>query len=240
MPRLGRALAVCRSVTTLPVFLSHFAVGLAAKRAAPAISLGTLILACQLADIIWPVLVLLGIEQLAIAPGITTVTPLDFISYPYSHSLVALTVWGILAAAAYRMARGRSATTLALIIIVGVVLSHWVLDVVSHRADMPLAPGGGPKLGFELWRSMPATLIVEFTMLAIGLRTYLGVTQARDRTGSVALWAMIGVLIVLYLASVFGPPPPSPEAVAWSAVGMWLFVAWGYWIDRHRSARVRA
>ena len=222
------------------MFLSHFAVGLAAKRAAPAVSLGTLILACQFADIIWPNFVLLGFEQLAIAPGITKVTPLDFISYPYSHSLAALALWGIVVAGGYRLLRGRSATTLTVVVIAGVVLSHWLLDVVSHRPDMPLAPGAGPKLGFELWQSIPGTLVVEFAMLAIGLRIYLGATQARDRTGSIALWAMIGVLIVLYLASVFGPPPPSPQAVAWSAEGVWLFVAWGYWIDRHRSARVRA
>ena len=222
------------------MFLSHFAVGLAAKRAAPAVSLGTLILACQFADIIWPNFVLLGFEQLAIAPGITKVTPLDFISYPYSHSLAALMLWGIVVAGVYRLLRGRSATTLTVVVIAGVVLSHWLLDVVSHRPDMPLAPGAGPKLGFELWQSIPATLVVEFAMLAMGLRIYLGATQARDRTGSIALWAMIGVLIVLYLASVFGPPPPSPEAVAWSAEGVWLFVAWGYWIDRHRSARVKA
>ena len=214
------------------MFLSHFAVGLAAKRAAPAVSLGTLILACQFADIIWPNFVLLGFEQLAIAPGITKVTPLDFISYPYSHSLAALALWGIVVAGVYRLLRGRSATTLTVVVIAGVVLSHWLLDVVSHRPDMPLAPGAGPKLGFELWQSIPGTLVVEFAMLAMGLRIYLGATQARDRTGSIALWAMIGVLIVLYLASVFGPPPPSPEAVAWSAEGVWLFVAWGYWIDR--------
>ena len=222
------------------MFLSHFAVGLAAKRAAPAVSLGTLILACQLADIVWPNFVLLGMEQLAIVPGITAVTPLDFISYPYSHSLIALVLWGILAAMIYFLLRSRSATFRTLAVIAAVVVSHWVLDFISHRPDMPLVPGDDARYGLELWRSIPATLVVEFTMLAAGLRMYLGATQARDRIGSIALWAMIAVLIVLYLASVFGPPPPSPEAVAWSAQGVWLFVAWGYWIDRHRSAKVRA
>src|SRR4030095_6253092 len=214
------------------------AVGLAAKRAAPAVSLGTLILACQFADIIWPNFVLLGIERLAIAPGITAVTPLDFIAYPYYHSLVALAVWGVVVAGVYRLLRGRSVTTLSLAVIAGVVLSHWVLDVVSHRPDMPGGAGGGPLLGFGLWRSVPATLVVEFSMLAIGLAVYTRATQPRDRTGTLALWSMVAVLVALYLASVLGPPPPSPEAVAWSAEGVWLFVLWGYWIDRHRSARI--
>lgn len=226
------------------MFLSHFAVGFAAKRAAPAVSLGTLFLSCQLADIIWPNLVLLGIERLAIAPGITTVTPLDFISYPYSHSLVALVLWAALAALLYRLLSrsgvgldsGRLRT--AMLVIAGVVVSHWVLDVASHRPDMPIAPGAGPKLGFGLWQSMPATMIVEFAMFAIGFGIYTRVTVARDRTGRIALWALAAVLVILYLASVFGPPPPSPQAVAWSAEGVWLFVLWGYWIDRHRSARI--
>jgi membrane-bound metal-dependent hydrolase YbcI (DUF457 family) len=222
------------------VFLSHFAVGLAAKRAAPAVSLGTLFLSCQLADIIWPNLVLLGIEHVEIAPGITTVTPLDFISYPFSHSLVALALWGLLAAVVYRLMRGRSAATISLVVIAAVVLSHWVLDVVSHRPDMPIAPGVDSKLGLELWHSLHATLIVEFAMFSLGLWIYTRVTQPRDRTGSIALWVFAAVLMILYLASVFGPPPPSAQAVAWSAEGVWLFVIWGYWIDRHRSARIRA
>lgn len=222
------------------MFLSHFAVGLAAKRAAPAVSLGTLILSCQLADIIWPNFVLLGIERVAIAPGITAVTPLDFISYPYSHSLVALMLWAVLAAVIYLLVSSRSATVRALLVIMGVVLSHWFLDVASHRPDMPLMPEYGPKLGLELWRSVPATMVVEFAMLVTGLAIYTRTTQARDRTGTIALWTMVAVLVVLYIASVFGPPPPSPEAVAWSAEGVWLFVLWGYWIDRHRSARMVA
>jgi hypothetical protein len=242
------------------VFLSHFAVGLAAKRAAPVVSLGTLFLSCQLADIVWPNFVLLGIEHVAIAPGNTTVTPLDFISYPYSHSLVALALWALLAAALYRLLAPRSpgpsgpgypgskdpgllstqGLRTAMFVIAGVVLSHWVLDVASHRPDMPIAPGMSAKLGFGLWESLPATLVVEFTLFVIGLGTYMRVTVARDRTGTTALWSFASVLVMLYLGSVFGPPPPTPQALAWSAEGVWLFVLWGYWIDRHRSARIMA
>jgi hypothetical protein len=221
------------------MFLSHFAIGLASKRAAPAVSLGTLFLACQLADIIWPTLVLMGIEHVEIAPGITAVTPLDFVSYPYSHSLVSLMVWAALAAVVYRLIRGRSAATISIVVIASVVLSHWVLDVASHRPDVPVFPGGGPKLGLELWRSVPVTMVVELAMMAAGVFIYTRVTQARDRVGAIALWSLVALLTVLYLASVFGPPPPSASAVAWSAEGIWLFVLWGYWIDRHRSARIR-
>ena len=115
-------------------------------------------------------------------------------------------------------------------------MSHWVLDVASHRLDMPLIPGGVTKLGLELWRSRPATILVEMTMLAAGVAIYARTTTARDRTGIYAWWGLIAFLVVVNLANMFGPPPPSVAAVAWSAEAVWLFVAWGYWIDRHRSA----
>lgn len=218
------------------MFLGHFAVGFAAKRAAPAVSLGTLFLSCQLADLIWPNLVLLGVERVAIVPGITVVTPLDFEFYPYSHSLVASVVWAALAAVIYRVVRGRQTRATALLVIAGVVLSHWVLDVVSHRLDMPLTPGGTTKLGLELWRSRPATILVEAVMLAAGVLLYVRTTRARDRVGVFALWGLVVFLVAINLANMFGPPPPSTTAVAWSAQAVWLLVAWGYWIDRHRSA----
>jgi hypothetical protein len=217
------------------MFLGHFAVGFGAKRAVPEVSLGTLFIACQLADIVWPVLVLAGIETFEVRPGITAVTPLDFTSYPYSHSLVALTLWAAAFALVYkavRHARWGAALALAL-----VVLSHWALDVASHRPDMPVLLHGGPLLGLGLWYSLPATLIVEIAMFAIGIALYLRTTRARDRIGSIALWALVAFLFVIYLAALFGPPPPNPQAVAWSDMGQWLLVAWAYWVDRHRERK---
>src|SRR6185503_6424614 len=112
----------------LLMFIGHFAVALAAKRAAPEVSLGTLFLAAQLADLVWPTLVLLGIESFAIRPGLTAVTPLDFTSYPYSHSLVALAGWGFaLGVAYYALRRGLAGAA----VLFGVVLTHWLLDVAT-------------------------------------------------------------------------------------------------------------
>jgi membrane-bound metal-dependent hydrolase YbcI (DUF457 family) len=114
------------------------------------------------------------------------------------------------------------------------VVSHWLLDYVTHRPDMPLTPGGSARLGLGLWNSVPATLAVELAIFAAGLLLYLRATTARDRTGSIALWTLIAFLVVVYLANAFGPPPPSAAAVAWSAQAIWLLVAWAYWIDNHR------
>lgn len=214
------------------MFIGHFAVGFAAKRAAPAVSLGTLFLACQLADLVWPILVLAGVERFEIRPGITVVTPLDFVHYPWSHSLIALLAWGAALGLAYKLLR-RSAWA-APVVLALVVLSHWVLDFVSHRPDMPVTLTGPQRLGLGLWNSLPATLVVELILFALGVAIYRRTTAPKDRMGSWAFAGLVAFLLIIYLANLFGPPPPSVAAVAWSAQAMWLLVAWGYWIDRHR------
>ena len=216
------------------MFIGHFALAFAAKKAAPKVSLGTLFMAAQLADLVWPTLVLLGIETLAVAPGITAFTPLDFTSYPYSHSLVALTGWAAALAVTYALVRHgkvREGITLAVL-----VLSHWVLDFLTHRPDMPLTIGGDARLGLGLWNSIAGTILVEGLLFAAGVAVYMKATRSVDRTGKVALLALIGFLVVVYVANVVGPPPPSASAVAWVAESSWLLVAWAYWVDRYRKA----
>lgn len=218
------------------MFIGHYALAFAAKRAAPAVSVGTLVLAAQFLDLLWPVFVLAGIERFEIAPGITAASPLDFVSYPYSHSLLASVLWAALFGGMY-LAFRRDRT--AALILAALVLSHWLLDAASHRPDMPLVPGGDTLIGLGLWKSVPATLAVESLLFVVCVGSYVWFTRAIDRTGSVILWALVGVLVLLYLGSVFGPPPPSVDAVAYSGLLGSLFVAWGYWIDRHRIARDR-
>jgi len=216
------------------MFIGHFGVALAAKAVAPRPSLGTTIMAAQWADGVWPVFVLLGLERVEIDPGVTRVTPLDFVSYPYTHGLVADIGWAALFALVYGSLRKdwRGAGWLA-----ALVLSHWVLDVVAHRPDMPTWPGG-PKLGLGLWYSLAGTLAVEFALFGVGAWLYARAAPARARLGSLLLIAFIAVLAIIYLASVFGPPPPSQRALAITGLLGWSFVGWGYWIDRHRVAAV--
>lgn len=216
------------------MFLGHFGLALAAKRVIPRASLGTTVMAAQWADGIWPVFVLIGIEHAEIRPGVTVVTPLDFVSYPFSHSLAADVGWAVLFAVAYGTLRKDWRTALWLGVL---VLSHWVLDVIAHRPDMPTWPGG-PRLGAGLWNSLPGTLVAEFALFGAGLWLYLRATRARDGRGSVLPWAFAATLIFVYVAAVFGPPPPSERVLAISGLAGWLFVAWGYWIDRHRSTIV--
>jgi hypothetical protein len=215
------------------MFIGHFALGFAAKPAAPRLSLAALFAAAQLADIIWPFLVAFGIEQVRIQPGITAFTPLDFVSYPYSHSLLMLCVWGTLFGAVCAMViHARRAFA----IVAALVVSHWVLDWVTHRPDMPLYPGG-PKVGLGLWNSVAATVTVEVVMFAAGVWIYARATRARDRVGRQALPAFVGSLLVAYLASSIGPPPPSIAALVVTAIaGAAVIVLWAWWLDRHRIA----
>ena len=216
------------------MFLGHFALAFGAKRAAPAVSLGVLFLACQFADLLWPVLVLGGIEAVEVQPGATVMTPLNFVSYPYSHSLLALGGWGVLVGGAY--AAATRSRMYAGVILGLLVVSHWVLDVISHRPDMPLTVRGTTRLGLGLWNSVPGTLAVELLIFTAGIALYRRATKARDRIGSVGLWSLVVFLLAVYLANVFGPPPPDARTVAWSVNAMWLLVLWGYWVDRHRMS----
>ena len=213
------------------MFIGHFGLAMAAKKVAPKPSLGTLVLAAQLADGVWPVFVLLGWERVEIEPGVTAVTPLRFVSYPYTHSLVAGAVWAaLLAGSYYALRRDRTGAGW----IAALVVSHWVLDFASHRPDMPLWPGS-PKFGLGLWYSLPATLVVEFALFGAGAWLYATATRPRDRVGTYAFAAFVAVLAAIYAAAVFGPPPPSVPALAMSGLAGWLFIVWAYWIDRHRE-----
>jgi hypothetical protein len=219
------------------MFIGHFAVGLAAKPLARKASLGTLFLAAQFVDLLWPSLLLLGIERVRIEPGNTAMTPLDFAYYPFSHSLLAVLGWGAALALAYFAIRRERRDALLLGLL---VVSHWLLDVLVHRPDLPLHPGDSPKLGLGLWQSVPGTLLVELALFAVGVWIYLRSTEARDATGRWALYGLVAFLLLMYAGNVVGPPPPGVRAIAWVGHAQWLLVAWGYWIDAHRRARLPA
>jgi LexA-binding, inner membrane-associated putative hydrolase len=219
------------------MFIGHFAVAFAAKKATPKTSLGTLMMAAQLPDLLWPVFLLLGYEHAVISPPARGVTPFRFLDYPLSHSLIADVGWGLVLAGLYLIFKKNSRGALWLWLL---VISHWVLDVISHRPDMPLWPGSRILLGLGLWNSRAATLTVELTLFAAAVALYSIMTRPRDRAGAVALWSFVALVTVFDVASAFGPPPPNMKAVAYGGLSMYLLIAWGYWIDRHRTVTLRA
>ena len=216
------------------MFVGHFGVAFAAKRAAPQVSLGSLFFAAEFADGLWPIFLLAGIEHARIVPGLMKTSALDLYDYPWSHSLLALCVWSALVGAVYYAARRSRSGAWVLAVL---VISHWFLDAWAHRPDMPVFPRG-PYVGLGLWNSLPSTLAVEGLLYIAGLAVYLRSTEPADRVGSWALWFLVILLPVLWLASLFGPPPPSARTLAISGLSGWLFIPWGYWIDRHRAPRI--
>jgi len=214
------------------MFIGHIAVAMSAKKVAPKVSLGTLLLSTQFLDLIWPIFILLGIEHVRIDPGNTAVTPLDFYDYPISHGLLTSIGWSILFAFVYYAIRKNKIG--AWVVGLG-VFSHWILDFISHRPDLPIAPGMHTYVGLGLWYSLPATMIVEGLMFAGGIALYLRSTQARDRIGKYAFWGLVVFLVMVWMANTFGPPPPSVRAIGYAGLSLWLLIVWAYWIDRHRK-----
>jgi membrane-bound metal-dependent hydrolase YbcI (DUF457 family) len=216
------------------MFIGHFAVGYGSKRFAPRAPLWALMAAPLLADILWTVFLLTGWEHARIAVGDTRFTPLDLYDYPWSHSLVMLMVWGAVLGGAYFLWKREWAGVAA--IWIGVV-SHWVLDWITHRADMPLYPGG-PKFGLGLWNSIAATMVVETVMLVAGVWVYATATRARDWIGRYLFWGYVVAWMVFYVADRFGGPPECMREIAWTGViATVVMLGWAGWFDAHREAR---
>jgi hypothetical protein len=206
------------------VFIGHFAVGLAAKRLTPTVSLAVWFLAVQWLDTVWPVFILTGLEHVRIVHVANPFLRLEFIDYPFSHSLVAAVVWGLLFAGGWSLLMGRRGA--APLLFLGVV-SHWLLDVLSHRPDMPVLLHG-PYLGLGLWNSPALTIAIETAMFAAGIAVYAAAKRPRR-----SMWALLIVLFALYLGSIFGPPPPNVSALGMTAlIGTAIILPWSWWADR--------
>jgi hypothetical protein len=215
------------------MFIGHFAVGFAAKRFAPRSSEAVLLAAPLFADILWPVFLLLGWEQARIDPGNTRYTPLDFVSYPWSHSLLMLCIWATAFGTIYFLMTRYWPGAIA--IWIGAV-SHWLLDWVTHRPDMPVYPGG-PRYGLGLWNSIAGTMAVEILMLAVGLWMYVGAARARDGVGRWAFIGYVALLMAIEVSDAFGSVPGSMQEIAWAGVvAPLILLPWAWWFDRHRIA----
>ncbi len=214
------------------MFIGHFALGFAAKKVAPKASLGTLFLATQFSDLLWPLLLLLGWERVAIEPGNTVVTPLNFTYYPISHGFLSVLFWGVVIGGVYFVIKKDRKTAWWLGLL---VFGHWILDLISHRPDLPLLPGVDIKVGFSLWNSLIGTILVEGGLFVFGVYYYIKSTKAKNKIGLWALWGLVAFLVITYIGNLFGPPPPSVKPIAYLGLFQWLLVIWAYWIDHNRK-----
>jgi hypothetical protein len=214
------------------MFIGHFAAGMVAKKIQPTLSLGALFFAAQFLDLLWPTLLLLGIEHVIISPGISKMTPLDFVDYPISHSLLVVIVWSLLFGAGFFLfTRNR----IGALILSGLVLSHWVLDVIVHIPDLPLYPGPSPKFGLGLWNSPFLTVLIEGTIFIVGIILYVNTKKKENQRITWKFWSLIAFLIIIYTMNFVGPPPPNVLMIAMAGHLQWLFVLWGWWADKADS-----
>lgn len=221
------------------MFLGHYGVALAMKRVEPKISLGTLFIAAQLADLLWGCFLLLGWEHVLIVPNPNPLLNFEFIDYPISHSLAGAIGWGIAAAIVYYSWPTRDTTRhwQASVLVAGAVVSHYVLDVPFHLHDLPIVGNDSPKLGFGLWNHLGLSVALELAVLAGGVGVYVALRSRRHPVRAVRLAVVVALLAVTYAGAIFGPPPPSVTVVAVSdVIFILLLAALGAWADRPASA----
>jgi membrane-bound metal-dependent hydrolase YbcI (DUF457 family) len=218
------------------MFIGHFAVGFGCKRLAPKAPLVVLLAAPVLADLLWPPFLLLGWEHVRIVPGDTRFTPFDFYDYPWSHSLLMSAVWATLFMLIYRASKHDPRGAL---VVWFAVISHWFLDLITHRPDLPLYPGGLARYGLGLWNSIAGTMATEIILFVIGVWVYGRATKARDKIGRYGFWSCVILLLVLYIGDRFSSPPESFRQVAWTAiVALGALLLWAWWFDAHRTANL--
>jgi hypothetical protein len=213
------------------MFIGHFALALASKKVDTKPSLGTTFLAAQFIDLLWPFFILAGLEKVEIDPGNTAFTPLNFVSYPFSHSLVAVLIWGALFGITHFFIFKNRKTA---ILLGSLVISHWFLDLLTHRPDLPLGLAEQTKVGLGLWNNKIATIAVEVLIFAIGSYLYITSTKAKNKVGSWSFILLLIFLIAIYFMNAFGDPPPDAKAIGYVGLSQWLIIAWGYWTDRNR------
>jgi membrane-bound metal-dependent hydrolase YbcI (DUF457 family) len=214
------------------MFIGHLGVGFAGKKIINKPSLGTLFFAAQFIDLLWPLLLILGIEKVKIDPGNTALTPLNFTHYPVTHSLFGVLIWGIIFGIIYYLIKKDLKSSIWL---GALVLSHWILDLLVHKPDLQLIPWSEFRIGLGLWNYPAVSIMLELLIFSAGIYLYMKVTKAKNKKGVYALWGLVLFLLIIYITNIFGPPPPSVQAIGIMGNLQWLIIIWGYWIDRNRE-----
>jgi membrane-bound metal-dependent hydrolase YbcI (DUF457 family) len=214
------------------MFVGHYGVSFAAKRIAPMIPLWALFIAVQLLDVLWAPFILLGIEKARIVPGITAYNPLDLYFMPYTHSLLAAVLWSGGALLVYRLLARQGSSRHAGFVVALAVISHWLLDLLVHRPDLPLYDNRA-KVGLGLWNLPPIAFALEAALLFGGMWLYFG--RASVPRLRMVVFGLVMLVIQAYVF--FGPPPASDDAAALTALASYaVFAAIAGRLERGRRA----
>lgn len=215
------------------MFIGHYGPSFAAKAFKKSIPLWILFLAVQLVDVFWAIFVILGIEKVRIVPGITATNPLDLYYMPYTHSLVGAILWSLAAVLVYRLIPRLNGWTTAAIVGTA-VFSHWILDLLVHRPDLPLYDDA-VKVGLGLWNFPVGAFALEAGLLFGGLYLYLRTTKPADRGGRYGMVIFGLVMLVVQGFTFFGSPPTSDTMAAVMAlVAYFAFAGVAYWLEQKR------
>lgn len=208
------------------------------KKADKTLSLGILFIAAQLSDLILGFTLLTGIEKINITAGANPLTSVQYVFFPYSHSLVATLLWAALVAlipfiAPLKSSLPKSKTAL---VMATAVLSHFILDAIVHTPDLDLLGNGAYKIGLGLWSYPLASYTAEAVLLVTGLWIYLKATKTTTFTGKYGLLVLSVILLILNAINSFGPPPPSTEYFIATLATVYIStIVIAFWLDRKRS-----
>jgi len=180
------------------VFIGHYAPALVLHRARPSIPLWVLFVATQAVDVLWGVFVLTGIEHARVVPGFTESNSLDLYDMPYSHGVVATVFWSVAVAVLWRAFRPQPQHRGEALILGLAVASHFLLDLVVHIPDLPVAGTLGAKWGFGLWRHRELALLVEGSMFMVAALVWRRAPENRGSRATLVVAAMAAFLVASY------------------------------------------
>jgi hypothetical protein len=228
----------------ISTFIGHYGIAFALKKYAPKTSLGMLFIATQLLDIVFFILVTLGIEHLRIIPGFTEASPFDLYDYPISHSLLGALAWSVATYLVVRFIplRGSSDTPYrrrTALVLSMAVFSHFVLDFIVHTPDLLLVPGLDIRIGLGLWNNLIASIAVELAILLVGCWIYLRSTPSG--AGLVGRYGMYAFMIVLAVITIITPFMTFPDVLTVAIVTELMYVMFtlsAWWLDSKRIATV--
>jgi hypothetical protein len=194
------------------MFVGHYGVSFAMQPAARRVPLWVWFIAVQWLDVVWSLLVLLGVEKLRIVPGFTQANALDLYYMPFTHGLPGSIVLSLIFGAIVALFTAGNRLKTALLV-AAASFSHWVLDLIVHTPDLPLYDNSA-KVGFGLWRNVALSFPLELAILVIGALIYARATKFKSAKGPYVFWGFICLLAVVQVGANFGPLPTSSQTMA--------------------------
>jgi hypothetical protein len=221
------------------MLVGHVATALVAKGLKPRLSLGAAVAAALLADVLLYLFVLGGIEHIDFR---TSATPGEYFTggdITWSHSLAMTVVWGAGVAGAWLLLR-RSRDAGAAAMLGALAAGHWLLDVISHRPVMPLAPGFIGYVGWTAFAGIVPLMVIEGVTWAAAVALYVADSRSVTSAGRYVFWGGVAALTYVWYYNAFLPPRIPPAQAPIEALFLLaLAIGWAYWMNRAREMKER-